>query len=61
MASKGMLSVLVEPDMDINYNVILGLYAVSALICAILYAGDNFMDIESIEGFWLVVCAAPHT
>jgi hypothetical protein len=54
-ATAGFLSILVDPDMDINYDVILGIYLVATVICGALYVGEKFLDVEAIEGFWLVV------
>jgi hypothetical protein len=54
-ATAGFLSILVDPDMDINYDVICGIYLVATVICSALYVGEKFLDVEAIEGFWLVV------
>ena len=50
-----MFSILIEPDMDINYDVILGLYSAAAAVCGLLYVCHYYLGVEAIEGFWLVV------
>lgn len=48
------MSLFVRPQEDINYNFILGAYAVATAIGVLFFVLEKHFEVSQVEGFYLV-------
>lgn len=49
---------LLDPNPDVNYGFLAGVYAIFTLIAALLFGLQHFQVTDSVTGFWLVPAPA---